>query len=190
MGDAKRKPLRPERIPLKEKPPVHTTDKVIEAIRATRGKIHLAAKKLRISDKTIYALRKEHSEIDEAILEEKEVMLDVAEDMLRLAVEDREPWAIQFILKTQGRDRGYNEKLSIQHGGDPNNATPISFSHDDLDLPLEVKKQILSALRAKQSSEAPPLENEVKMLPAPKQPSLPNDGDESEVNHDSQEAAP
>jgi len=41
--------------------------------------------------------------------------LDLAEFALTLAVIDREPWAVKFMLSTQGKNRGYVEKQQIEN---------------------------------------------------------------------------
>jgi len=57
-----------------------------------------------------------------------------------------------FANKTLNKDRGYSEKVQIDHTGNVNVNVGVTISVDQLKLPLEVRKTILSALReAKQA---------------------------------------
>ena len=83
---------------------------IIEALTATRGLVSEAATRLGCQRQTIYNAIERHPEIDEVVNGERELMLDKAELKLGEAVENGQPWAILFYLKTQGRERGYSEK--------------------------------------------------------------------------------
>jgi len=61
--------------------------------------------------------------------------------------------AILFVNRTQNRDRGYNDKQVVEHQGTINhNHTVIQV--DKLDLPLDVRRTILEAVRAQRHQEA------------------------------------
>lgn len=64
-------------------------------------------------------------------------------------VEQRHPGAVIFVNRTVNQDRGYGERVQIDHSG-----LDREFSVADLDLPLEVRKQILDAIRKKRESTA------------------------------------
>ncbi len=189
MTMIKKRPPRkvPQKKPRKKGGPrLWTPERALEAVRACRGKLHLAAKKLGISYTTLYKATIEHPEIMEAVEDAREYMLDVTEDALYTAIMRKEPWAIKFHLETQGRERGYGNKVSLQHGGDPENAIPISYSHDELNLPLDVRKALLEAIRAKQAKTTVDVEVKpvpgLKELPAPKENS---NGSQEESSRDS-----
>lgn len=59
--------------------------------------------------------------------------------------------AIIHVAKTQLRDRGYNDKVEIVHSGTVD--TGSTFDISDLDLPIETRKIVLAALRAKQAKD-------------------------------------
>lgn len=70
------------------------------------------------------------------------------EGALMQLVDRLEPSAVIFASKCLLRDRGYNEKQTVEVTGD------VQHNHahvhvDTLDLPLEVRQQILEAMRAK-----------------------------------------
>jgi hypothetical protein len=74
-------------------------------------------------------------------------------------VQSGHPNAVIFANRTINRDRGYCEKIEIEHGG----SIDLGWSIDQLELPLETRKQILEAIRlkeAKQVKEEAPLQLE------------------------------
>ncbi len=65
--------------------------------------------------------------------ESREFQLDEADFQLQNAVKNGEPWAVQFTLRTLGRDRGYGEGLIV-------NSTVTKKMNEDFhpeDLTLE-----------------------------------------------------
>ena len=58
---------------------------------------------------------------------------------------------IMHALKTQCRDRGWNDKVEIVHSGSISNPDTISIA--DLNLDIETRKKVLDALRAKQTAD-------------------------------------
>lgn len=53
--------------------------------------------------------------------------LDLAELALTMAVIDREPWAIKYMLSTQGQERGYIEKQKLELSGNSENPVIEKF---------------------------------------------------------------
>lgn len=60
--------------------------------------------------------------------------------------------AILHVNKTINADRGYSEKVRVEVTGAVEH-TVAALSFDDLDLPLDTRKQILAAMRAKQNGD-------------------------------------
>jgi hypothetical protein len=91
---------------------------VIDAIRRHHGMLTLAATALRCNRETIRNYAKRYPEVAEALRDERERTLDVAETALFDAILAGQPWAICFYLKTQGRSRGYTERREVtgKHG--------------------------------------------------------------------------
>lgn len=77
-------------------------------------------------------------------------------------IEEKHPAAVIFANKTYNADRGYNEKLQVEHSGKIDVA---SFTIDDLDLDLDTRKKILHAMRVREARLNPA--KPVKALPAP-----------------------
>ncbi|MGQ0635407.1 MAG: hypothetical protein ACT4QC_12405 [Planctomycetaceae bacterium] len=80
---------------------------MVEALRATMGKVYLAAEKLGCHADTIYKRAKISRRVARAMLHFRGRMLDMAENSLGRAVAAGEPWAVKFALTTVGRARGY-----------------------------------------------------------------------------------
>jgi len=64
-------------------------------------------------------------------------------------VEQRHPGAVMFVNRTQNSDRGYNEKLSIEHSGHVSTGIDI----DQLDLDIDTRRKILEAVKRKRAQE-------------------------------------
>lgn len=130
---------------------VHLTpEKIIKAIKKREGHLNLAAKDLGVSRITLFNWRRNHPEIQEAYVDCKEVVTDIAEDQLLKAIKKGNAWAICFHLKTKGRKRGYSEKIHLRHGGDtksPPIQTQSSIKLEDLNLPAHILRTVLEAVR-------------------------------------------
>lgn len=78
-------------------------------------------------------------------------------------VEEKHPLAVMFVNRTINADRGYSEKIQIEHSG-----SVAGFSIDDLNLDLETRKKILIAIRERKE------QSEMKQIPDKKGPKIPN----------------
>lgn len=90
------------------------SDKQLEAaLRESRGMLYVAARRLGCDPATVRT-RVEKSERLRAVVEaERGLLGDTAELKLIEAIRNGEPWAIQFYLKTQHRDRGYVDRQEV-----------------------------------------------------------------------------
>lgn len=97
-----------------------TQAKVIEALKATKGMVYLAADRLGCDPKTIYNYRDRYPAVRAVMEAEDGKIDDVAEMKLYQALIAGESWAVQFRLRTKGRNRGYSERKEItgKDGGD------------------------------------------------------------------------
>jgi len=86
---------------------------IIEAITINRGMIMLAAQSLKCSPSTIYDRLKTSEAVKEALSVARERTLDMAELVLFDKAMAGEAWAVCFLLKTQGRSRGYIERQEV-----------------------------------------------------------------------------
>lgn len=90
--------------------PKFSTEQVIAALVATRGLISLAAQSLRCDQVTVRNYIKRYPTVAQAFKDEREALLDIGELKLIDRVHAGEGWAVCFLLKTLGKERGYIER--------------------------------------------------------------------------------
>ena len=93
----------------------YTPQQVADALNETRGMVFLAAKKLGCSDDTIYNYAKRYKAVGDALRQQRGQFVDMAELKLWNAVNEGEAWAVQFALRTLGKERGYVERSEVTH---------------------------------------------------------------------------
>lgn len=86
-----------------------------EAIRAAQGFISVAAENLGCKRTAIYSAARRHKIVQEAIDDSREKMTDFVEGKLYQRIEDEDTASIIFFLKTRAKDRGYVEKVQVEH---------------------------------------------------------------------------
>jgi hypothetical protein len=87
-------------------------DDVVFAAAQAKGSITGAAERLGCSRWGLYQYLRRHAKAQRAFDQEREKLVDEAEQALWECVAERQPWAVALILKTIGRGRGYGEKPS------------------------------------------------------------------------------
>jgi hypothetical protein len=85
----------------------------IAAVRKYHGMVAVAARQLGCNRATLYRMADRHPELADAIDEARQVQIDAAELGLFAQVQDGEPWALQFVLRTIGKTRGYVERSEV-----------------------------------------------------------------------------
>lgn len=91
----------------------HTPEEVAAALRQAHGLIAGAAKMLNMGRSTVFGYTRRYRVCADAIEEARETMKDLGEGQLYVAVQRGEPWAVQFYLRTQARDRGYGDHIDV-----------------------------------------------------------------------------
>lgn len=91
--------------------------RVSEALRQARGLVTVAARILDCRPQTVYDYLDRYSEVRQAREEADTAMTDLAEGALFKAISDRESWAVQFYLRTKGKNRGYGDKVGVEVSG-------------------------------------------------------------------------
>jgi hypothetical protein len=86
----------------------YSSDEIKKALEKAKGLVYLAASFLGCSPQTIYNHFKLNPELAKIRQQKRNEILDIAESKLIKAVQKGESWAIVFLLKTQGQDRGYS----------------------------------------------------------------------------------
>lgn len=88
-----------------------------KALPGSAGLYSLIAKNLKVSRETVvnFLKRQKTNDMMNLIQQEKETILDMAENKLMLLVKEKNMPAIKWFLATQGKSRGYVEKQEIEH---------------------------------------------------------------------------
>jgi hypothetical protein len=99
-------------------PERYTAQQVIDAVTTGKGLVTVAARHLGCHPDTIRRYRREYPTVAAAFQVQREGITDMAEAALYKAINDGQPWAVCFYLKTQGRDRGYIERHENDNTGE------------------------------------------------------------------------
>lgn len=97
--------------------PHWTVDQMADALRDTVGVKTAAARRLGCDRLTVERYCRKHPTLQAICDEQKEVRLDLAESSLIKATHAGEAWAVCFLLKCQGKERGYFETMRNEHTG-------------------------------------------------------------------------
>lgn len=99
-----------------------TKQEVLYAISGSLGIISTIAKRLGCESRTAKRLIDKWQETKDALSDEEELVLDLADTGLYDALIKKEQWAIKFILSTKGQSRGYVVTPTIKlDNGEPLN---------------------------------------------------------------------
>lgn len=91
----------------------YTAEEVVEAIRATRGRVHSVARRLGCDARTIYNYAERYASVRDELDMQRGLRGDTAEFKLDEAIDRGEAWAVKYYLSTQCKDRGYVERQEI-----------------------------------------------------------------------------
>jgi len=91
----------------------YTTAQIIEALREKHGNLSAAARFLKCSRNTIARYIDTYPTVKAVADEERETLIDFAENQLFQQVKDGNITAIIFTLKTIGKSRGYVERQEV-----------------------------------------------------------------------------
>lgn len=106
-----------------------TKDALLEALANSQGNIskvrrHLEVHGIKAEWHTVEKAIHRWKETEAKYKDEKETLLDFAEDGLLQAVINKEAWAIKYSLSTRGRSRGYETSPTIKI----DNADPLNIN--------------------------------------------------------------
>ena len=105
----------------------------VEKALTKSGTITGAAQILQCQRSTIYNYIEKYPELENAIADAREKLLDLAETALMSNIQDKHPSSVFFYLKTMGKERGYVERVE-NTGKDGKDIIPvlnISVRNDD-----------------------------------------------------------
>jgi hypothetical protein len=89
------------------------TIEVLAKITECRGNLAAVGRALGVTRQSVHAFVHKHPTLRAAVADCREAMIDHAESALHRAIFQGEAWAVCFFLKTQGRRRGYSERLDV-----------------------------------------------------------------------------
>ena len=92
-------------------------NKMVESMRSSLGIVSNALTKTGISKTTFYRWIKEDEAFKAEILDIEEYQLDFVEGKLLKLINDENPTAVIFYLKTKGRKRGFVERTELTGEG-------------------------------------------------------------------------
>jgi hypothetical protein len=94
-----------------------TAAQVAKALTESHGLVSIAARQLGCSRQAVEKRIKTSALVRQALHDAREATLDVAEASLYNQVLAGEGWAVCFILKCLGKDRGYVERAQVELSG-------------------------------------------------------------------------
>jgi len=109
----------------------YTTAKMIEALREKHGNLSAAARFLNCSRNTIARYIDTYPTVKAVADEERETLIDFAENQLFQQVKEGNITAIIFTLKTIGKHRGYVERQEVT--GADGGAVVVKWDEIDAD---------------------------------------------------------
>jgi hypothetical protein len=93
---------------------------IAAALTESKGMVYVAAQKVGCCAQTIYNYIRDYKVVAQAAQHQNGLLGDMSELKLFTAIQNNEPWAIAFYLKTKGKDRGYTERTEVSGpGGGP-----------------------------------------------------------------------
>lgn len=90
-----------------------TVKRMVDELTRTKGMVYIAAENLGCTPQTVYNYVNNFPAIAAAKELAEGKVLDQAELNLYKAILNGEPWALQFVLKTKGKKRGYVERTEL-----------------------------------------------------------------------------
>ena len=86
---------------------------IIEAIKYSGGIMSNIARRLGVNWHTADTWVKQYDETKQALQDESEAILDLAESTLFRSIKDGNSQDAKWLLSTKGKNRGYNERQEI-----------------------------------------------------------------------------
>lgn len=86
-----------------------------QAIIEAKGMVTIAARRLGCKRQAVYAARSRHKIVADAFDEARAAQTDLTEGQLYKKINEGDTASILFYLKTQAKDRGYVEKVQVEH---------------------------------------------------------------------------
>lgn len=89
--------------------PRYTVEQVGKALRLAKGNMASAARRLGCTRMTVHNYVQRHPTLARIVKDEREAIVDIAEQHLFVKATRGEDWAIKYVLSNLARDRGYGQ---------------------------------------------------------------------------------
>jgi hypothetical protein len=123
------------------------TERIRAALVNTKGMVYLAARQIPCDPSVIYRRMDREPSLLALKKALKGEMVDTAEVSLYTAVIAGHGWAVKYMLATQGKDRGYEDR-SDKDDPDRHDKPEAAITDDDLDARIaDVEKRIAEAAK-------------------------------------------
>jgi hypothetical protein len=96
----------------------YTVKTILKAIKGCGGIVSTVAKRLKCDWNTADKYIKMYDETKQAIQDEKETILDMAEGVLYESIKEKDVQSAKWLLSVMGKKRGFSEKLQLEHSGE------------------------------------------------------------------------
>lgn len=93
-----------------------TDNAILEAIKGSGGIMSTIARKLGVTWHTADSWIRESEELMEALKDEKETILDMAESTLLNKIKEGDEQSAKWYLSKKGKQRGYGDSVAIEGG--------------------------------------------------------------------------
>lgn len=95
----------------------HTVADYTEALTKSHGLVAFAARRLGVSRQAVYNMINRHPEVNEAMIDAREELLDLAETKVFAAVAQGNLKICCWVLERLGKHRGYTKQITIASSG-------------------------------------------------------------------------
>lgn len=106
----------------------YSIEQIKDALIKAKGFISQAAINLKCEPQTVRNYIARYPELNDVLKEQRESLLDFAESKLIKNMDKGDTTSLIFFLKTQGRTRGYQEKLEVE--AETKNKITINFTNE------------------------------------------------------------
>lgn len=134
-----------------------TQDAVLKALEKASGTVYIAARTLNVTPQTLFNYAKKWPAVREMIDAQRGQAVDHAEVQLYKAARRGVAWAVCFLLKTQGKNRGYTERQEYS-GPDGGPLQYADVSNEELDRRIAELEARIRGPAGRESQTPPPLE--------------------------------
>ena len=108
-----------------------TKTRFLKAVQGTGGILTMVAQKLSCSRATVYNFINKNPDMQKAIDQEREQILDAAQHNVYSRIQNNDWDATRYLLNTLGKQRGFTTSMELEHKGEITN-------HFDGKLEIEI----------------------------------------------------